>query len=377
LADVVGRRSLEGAHEKGGVEGEIGYFRRNHLVPIPVVRDWDHLIEICRLASIEEESRHLDGRTESIGEMWAQERAHLLSWPGERFDSALRVTARVDAKGRVMVLRNRYSAPVMLTGCVVEAVVHSREVVIQHGGKEIGRHPRRYGVGGDRLVLDHYLEVLRYKPRARRVNPAESGHRRRQLPCTLRHVLRQIAAPLRAERRSPADGRRAVPPPRARCAVAACEQGRSVRFTTVAALVNELLEARDERTLSRVVSRWSRFDLLIADELGYVTLPSTGAELLFQILAQRSEARSVIITTNLLFSEWTNVFSDPRLCKAIVERLTYRSHIVETGTESYRFKQSVNRHNGALRTTPRATSRTRAAHSANGPRNSLPAASTT
>jgi len=125
--------------------------------------------------------------------------------------------------------------------------------------------------------------------------------------------------------------------------VAACEQGRSVRFTTVAALVNELLEARDERTLSRVVARWARYELVIADELGYVTLPSTGAELLFQVLAQRSEQSSVIVTTNLPFSEWTTVFSDPRLCKAVVERLSFRSHIVETGKDSYRFKKSLAR----------------------------------
>jgi DNA replication protein DnaC len=125
--------------------------------------------------------------------------------------------------------------------------------------------------------------------------------------------------------------------------VAACEQGRAVRFTTVAALVNELLEARDEHSLSRVVTRWARLDLLIADELGYVSLPPTGAELLFQILAQRSEKGSVIVTTNLPFSEWISVFTDPRLCKAVVERLTYRSHIVETGTDSYRFKASLGR----------------------------------
>jgi len=125
--------------------------------------------------------------------------------------------------------------------------------------------------------------------------------------------------------------------------VAACEQGRSVRFTTVAALVNDLLEANDERTLSRLVARWARYELVIADELGYVTLPPTGAELLFQVLAQRSEQGSVIVTTNLPFSEWTTVFSDPRLCKAVVERLTFRSHIIETGTESYRFKKSLAR----------------------------------
>jgi DNA replication protein DnaC len=125
--------------------------------------------------------------------------------------------------------------------------------------------------------------------------------------------------------------------------VAACEQGRSVRFTTVAALVNELMEARDERELSRLVGRWARVDLMIADELGYVSLPVTGAELLFQILAQRSEAASIIVTSNLPFSEWTSVFPDPRLCKAAVERLTFRSHIIQTGTESYRFKRSLAR----------------------------------
>lgn len=125
--------------------------------------------------------------------------------------------------------------------------------------------------------------------------------------------------------------------------VAACEQGRSVRFTTVAALVNELLEANDERTLSRVVARWARVDVMVCDELGFVTLPPSGAELLFQVIAQRAERGSVIVTSNLPFSEWTSVFSEPRLCKAVVERLTYRSHIIETGSDSYRFRRSLAR----------------------------------
>jgi DNA replication protein DnaC len=129
--------------------------------------------------------------------------------------------------------------------------------------------------------------------------------------------------------------------------VAACRQGRAVRFTTVAALVNELLEARDQQGLSRVVARWARVELMIADELGYVSLPATGAELLFQVMAERSERASVIVTTNLPFSEWTSVFPDPRLCKAVVERLTYRSHIIETGTESFRFKASLAQAMGA------------------------------
>ena len=125
--------------------------------------------------------------------------------------------------------------------------------------------------------------------------------------------------------------------------LAACQQGRAVRFTTVAALANELLEARDQLVLSRVVARWARVDVMICDDLGYLTLPPAGAELLFQVFAQRAESGSVIVTTNLPFSEWSTVFSDPRLCKAVVERLTYRAHIVETGNESFRFKSSLAR----------------------------------
>lgn len=138
--------------------------------------------------------------------------------------------------------------------------------------------------------------------------------------------------------------------------VAACRQGRAVRFTTVAALVNELLEARDQQVLSRLVARWARVELLIADELGYVSLPATGAELLFQVLAERAERASVMVTTNLPFSEWTSVFADPRLCKAVVERLTYRSHIIETGAESFRFQQSLARSTSAKAERSAATS---------------------
>ena len=157
---------LRGAHEKGGVEGEIGYFRRNYLVPIPEVGDWHHLIDVCGFASLGEEERHLDGRNASIGESWAEERKHLRPLPAEKFDTAIPTSGRVDPKGRVNVLRSRYSVPVSLAGLIVEGRVTSGMVILSHRGKEVGRHQRAYGIGGDRLELDHYLEVLRYKPRA-------------------------------------------------------------------------------------------------------------------------------------------------------------------------------------------------------------------
>jgi len=122
--------------------------------------------------------------------------------------------------------------------------------------------------------------------------------------------------------------------------LAACEQGRRVRYVTTAALVNELVEAADQRALSRIVGRYGRLDLLILDELGYVQIDPRGAELLFQIITERDERASIAIGTNLPFSEWGTVFPDPRLVAAIVDRVTFNAHILETGTQSYRLRTS-------------------------------------
>jgi DNA replication protein DnaC len=122
--------------------------------------------------------------------------------------------------------------------------------------------------------------------------------------------------------------------------LAACEQGRRVRYVTTAHLVNELVEAADERQLSRVVGRYARLDLLALDELGYVQVDPRGAELLFQVITEREERASIAIATNLPFSEWGTVFPDPRLVAAIVDRVTFNAHILETGTQSYRLRTS-------------------------------------
>lgn len=123
--------------------------------------------------------------------------------------------------------------------------------------------------------------------------------------------------------------------------VAACRQRRRTRFTTAAALVNELVEAKHSNQLSRLLGRWSRYELIAIDELGYVPLAEVGAELLFQVIADRAEKTAVIITTNLPFSEWPQVFPNARLCKAMLDRLTDRAHIIETGTESFRFRRTI------------------------------------
>ena len=122
--------------------------------------------------------------------------------------------------------------------------------------------------------------------------------------------------------------------------LAACEQGRRVRYATTAQLVNELAEAADGRQLSRVVARYGRLDLLLLDELGYIRLDPQGAELLFPIITEREVKASIGLATNLPFSEWGAVFPDPRLVAAIVDRATYNAHILETGTQSYRLATS-------------------------------------
>jgi DNA replication protein DnaC len=125
--------------------------------------------------------------------------------------------------------------------------------------------------------------------------------------------------------------------------VAACRQRKRVRFTTAAEMVNELVEARHNNELSRVTARWTRYEVLVIDEMGYVALAEAGAEMLFQVIAGRTEKAAVVITTNLPFSEWTTVFPNARLCKAMVDRLTDRAHIIDTGDESYRFRRSLDK----------------------------------
>jgi DNA replication protein DnaC len=124
-------------------------------------------------------------------------------------------------------------------------------------------------------------------------------------------------------------------------AVAACRQRKRVRFTTAAEMVTELIEAQNHAELTRVRNRWTRYDLIVIDELGYVVMPDTAAELLFQVIAGRAERAAVIVTTNLPFSEWTTKFPNARLCKAMLDRLTDQAHIIDTGKDSYRFLRTL------------------------------------
>ena len=121
--------------------------------------------------------------------------------------------------------------------------------------------------------------------------------------------------------------------------LAACQRGFAVGFVTAASLVHQLMEARDEKRLLRLQAQLAACKLLIIDELGYVPLSPTGAELLFEVFSQRYERGSIIVTSNLPFEEWTSVFGSERLTGALLDRLTHHVHILEMNGDSYRLKK--------------------------------------
>jgi DNA replication protein DnaC len=126
-------------------------------------------------------------------------------------------------------------------------------------------------------------------------------------------------------------------------ALTACEQGHPVRFFTAAGLINDLLEAQDGHRLSQLERSLSKLELIVLDEVGFVPFSQRGAQMLFSFISQRYQRGSLIVTSNLTFAEWTEVFGDARLTSALLDRLTHRCHILEFSGESYRFRQSLQR----------------------------------
>jgi len=123
--------------------------------------------------------------------------------------------------------------------------------------------------------------------------------------------------------------------------LAACRAGRRVRFFTAASLVTRLEEAQKQYALDRLLKQLDKVDVLICDELGYLSFSRSGAELLFQVFADRYERASLLLTTNLPFSEWQQVFQGERMTAALLDRLTHHCEIFEMNGESYRFRESM------------------------------------
>ena len=163
---VFTRLGREGAHEKGGVEGEVGRFRRRHLVPIPSVASLKELNELLEDACFAELERRIAGRAETVGEALRVESRALRPVPIDEFDASEQASPRVDAKALVTIRQNRYSVPVALAGVRVQARVGAREIVISRDRREVARHRRLHGRFQTAARLDHYLELLQRKPGA-------------------------------------------------------------------------------------------------------------------------------------------------------------------------------------------------------------------
>jgi hypothetical protein len=165
---VFTRPGKEGAHEKGGVEGEVGRFRRHMLVPVPKRATLAELNQLLAAGCLGELDRRIAGREQTVREALQLERAALRALPPDGFDACEQASPRVDAKALVTVRQNRYSVPVSLVGLRVAARISAREVVLSHGGREVARHSRLQGRYQTSARLDHYLdlELLAHKPGA-------------------------------------------------------------------------------------------------------------------------------------------------------------------------------------------------------------------
>ena len=160
------RPGKDGAHEKGGVEGEIGRFRRRHMVPMPKVSSLAELNELVAEGDRLDDARRIDARRSTVAEHFALEYPHLRSLPVEPFDAGLLLRPRVDAKSRICVRQCFYSVPVRYAGMRIDVRLGAENVEALDGAEVVARHARAVGKGVETLELDHYLETLRFKPGA-------------------------------------------------------------------------------------------------------------------------------------------------------------------------------------------------------------------
>lgn len=190
---VFTRPGKQGAHEKGGVEGEVGRFRRRRLVPLPKLGSLKELNDLLEDGCFAELDRRIAGRAESVREALRVEARTLRPLPVEEFDPAEQASPRVDSKALVTIRQNRYSVPVALVGLRVAARIGAREIVVSHAGREVARHPRLHGRYQTAARLDHYLELLQRKPGALKGSlPLRQERERGRWPRSFDELWRQV-----------------------------------------------------------------------------------------------------------------------------------------------------------------------------------------
>ena len=292
-------------NDKGKVEGLVGYMRRNFLVPVPSFESFDALNAYLEQRCLERMDAQLRGHTETIGQRMERDLDALLP-------SILREYGKMAAL------------------CAAEGVDHPQYLLRLAELELIDRHQR---------MVERRIRAARF-PAVKSLDTLDFP----AIPSLNKALVMELARCEYIQRRenviaigNSGTGKTHVA---LGLGLAACQRGMSVGFTTAAGLVHEMMEARDDRRLLNLQKQLARLNLLIIDELGFVPLSRTGAELLFEVFSQRYERGSVMVTTNLPFDEWTEVFGSERLTGALLDRLTHHVHILEMNGESYRLKRS-------------------------------------
>ncbi|GMM62535.1 hypothetical protein NUTIK01_33120 [Novosphingobium sp. IK01] len=375
FADKFGRPGK--GNDKGKVEGLVGYSRRHFMVPRPEAPSFDALNARFLEQCVERRQAILRGHEHSIGDRLVADLTAFMPLPTVPFDPCHMVTGRASSMALVRYRTNDYSVPTAYAHQEVVIKGYVDRVSIICGGEQIAVHPRSYEREDFIANPLHYLALLEQKPRAldqaapldgwvlaepmhriRRLMEARSGKEGRREFIQVLRLCERFEQPLvewavelargewiERQRNVIALGPSGTGKTHTALALglAACQKGHSVAFTTAAALVHDLMEARDERRLRSLQKHLASVKLLILDELGYVPFTAVGGELLFEVLSQRYERGSTLITSNLPFDEWTSVFGSERLTGALLDRLTHHVHILEMNGDSFRLTSSRKR----------------------------------
>lgn len=358
------------ANEKGVVEGVVKYARQNYFVPVLAVQDFEELNAYLEQRCTEDLNRTLRGKGASKKERLKEEREAFLPLPAAPFDTCRKTSTTADRLSLVRFDCNDYSVPVRFVPTIPSSSRAMSAVSISAGTIPLlpsmsacGRRrtspsspsitsncsnasqapsimPGPWRTGNCPNALPSCASAWRptLKPRARGSSSASCGCWK-DTPKTRspRPLARHCAYAFLG---NPGTGKTHLA---TALGHAACAQGKRVRCFSVTGLVTQLLEAREDRQLDRLLKRIEKLHLLILDEFGYVPFSKAGAELLFEVVSRAYERQSVIMTTNLPFEQWTEILGNERLTGALLDRMTHRVHIIEANGESYRLKDAKKR----------------------------------
>ena len=327
-------------NDKGKVEGLVGFIRRNFLVPVPRAESFEALNDALAGQCRRRQEARLRGHKETIGERLARDREAFLPLPPAPYDACDKRPGRVSSLSLVRCHLKRLKLPTFLREydkiarqCASEGVDHVRYLLRLAELELIDR---------ERRMVERRIKAARFP-----VIKSLDSFDFKVIPSLNKTLVLELARCEYIERRenlialgNSGTGKTHIAPG---LGLAACQKGLSVGFITAAALVHELIEARDDKQLLRFQKKLATYKLLIVDELGFVPLSKTGAELLFEVFSQRYERGSTLVTTNLPFDKWTEVFGSERLTGALLDRLTHHVNILEMNGESYRLNQSRRR----------------------------------